>query len=98
MNWKMIFSLLVLFLKIKGVLKDQVAVCVYVSPLSIMELEQTAVERQRLDKQVPVATNTHATIELLGEVFSLRIRIISNTQYVAKGKQAISSFPNLSFP
>jgi hypothetical protein len=44
-----------------------------VSPVTIVKTEEKAVVRQRLDKEIPATTNTHATIEeLLDAVVYMR--------------------------
>jgi hypothetical protein len=54
-------------------MKSPCSLCVCVSSISIIELEETAVARQRLSKHVSAATNTHATIEeMLEAVISMR--------------------------
>jgi hypothetical protein len=58
--------------------------------LSIVEPEETAVARQRLNNHFPAATNTHTETEkLLCGVF-YAVRVVSNAQYVMEGKQALS--------
>jgi radical SAM superfamily enzyme len=49
--------------------------CVFVPPQQarIVEQEEMAVAKQRLGKYFHEATNTHATIELLDAMFSVRL-------------------------
>lgn len=57
----------------------------------IVEPEETAVDRKRLDKHVPTAMNTHArTAELLEMVFSA-VQVVRDTPYVVK--QSRQFFP-----
>jgi hypothetical protein len=53
------------------------------------------VATQRLSKHVSAAMNEYTVEELLDSVFCVAC-IVSNTKYVVKGKQAISSSQNLS--
>jgi hypothetical protein len=59
-----------------------------------LDTEEKAVAWQRLGKHVPEATNTHAATELLDAVF-YAIRVVSYTQHLSKGKQAIRCSQNI---
>jgi hypothetical protein len=48
--------------------------------------EDPAIDMQRLGKQVPAATNTHATIELLDYAFAMQSVSYQITQYAVKGR------------
>jgi hypothetical protein len=64
----------------------------FFSPTGAMCYMPPNVARQRLGELYPAATNTHAKIELLDALFSLRSALYHTyTQYVVKGKWVISS-------
>jgi hypothetical protein len=64
----------------------------------IVEPEEMAVARQWLGKHFPLVMNTHVTTEeLLDIVFFSAVCVISDIQYVVKGKQMISSSQNFLF-
>jgi hypothetical protein len=56
--------------------------------IAIAEPIKTAITSQRLGKNIPATASTHETIELL-DLCLYAVRVVLDTQYVVKGKQAI---------